>query len=72
MLVLSRRRDSAIQIGADVEITVLGIQKGRVRLGTHAPDDVLVRRGELSPLAGGNYPHAASAARPVVKARRPR
>ena len=56
MLVLSRRRDSTIRIGANVEITVLGIQKGRVRLGIHAPDDILVQRRELLPPAGGSLP----------------
>jgi carbon storage regulator len=49
VLVLSRHRDSAIQVGADITITVLEIHKGRVRLGIDAPNQVLVRRSQGSP-----------------------
>ncbi len=45
MLVLSRRRNSEIQIGANVQIIVLEIHKGRVKLGIQAPSGVSVQRG---------------------------
>jgi len=51
MLVLSRRSDSTIQIGADIKITVLEIHKGRIKLGIEAPNETSVWRGELSPPA---------------------
>ena len=62
MLVLSRRSDSTIQIGADVKITVLEIHKGRVKLGIQAPDEISVWRGECSPPAVRSRSHAAVAA----------
>lgn len=49
MLVLSRRRESAIQIGADIKITVLEIRNGRVKLGVNAPNAISVRRANNSP-----------------------
>jgi carbon storage regulator len=47
MLVLSRKTEQVICVGSDVEITVLGVQGNRVRLGIEAPRDVRIRRGEL-------------------------
>ena len=47
MLVLSRKTEQVICVGNNVEITVLGVQGGRVRLGIEAPRDVRIRRGEL-------------------------
>lgn len=47
MLVLSRKRNESINIGDNVEITVLSVQGGRVKLGIKAPTDVPVRRCEV-------------------------
>jgi len=47
MLVLSRRRDQAIMIGDDVEITVVDIRGDKVRLGIKAPTTVAVHRREV-------------------------
>lgn len=47
MLVLSRRENSGIQIGADVTVTVLSVRRHKVRLGVKAPKDVRVLRDEL-------------------------
>ena len=69
MLVLSRRSDSTIQIGANVKITVLEIHKGRVKLGIQAPNETSVWRGECSPPAVRSRPRAAIAAlRPMADA----
>ena len=62
MLVLSRPRHSTIQIGPNVEITVLEIRKGQVKLGIHAPNEVSVLRGELLPTAGRSRRYATIAA----------
>jgi len=48
MLVLSRRRQERIVIGG-VELTILDIGPGRVRLGIAAPDSVAIVRAELLP-----------------------
>jgi len=47
MLVLSRKANQGIWIGDKVYITILRIERGRVRLGIEAPADVLVDREEV-------------------------
>ena len=47
LLVLSRRRDQTLVIGENVEVTVLEIKGGQVRLGINAPKAVPVHRGEI-------------------------
>lgn len=47
MLVLSRKMGESIRIGSDVEVVVLGISGGRVRLGFAGPRSVSVQRAEL-------------------------
>jgi cytosine deaminase len=47
MLVLTRRRDQAIMIGHDVEITVVDIRGDKVRLGIEAPGTIAVHRKEV-------------------------
>jgi carbon storage regulator len=47
MLVLSRKRNERICIGSDIELTVLSISGGHVRIGIDAPRAVSIRRMEL-------------------------
>tara|TARA_B100001248_G_scaffold234078_1_gene195963 strand:- start:50 stop:259 length:210 start_codon:yes stop_codon:yes gene_type:complete len=47
LLVLSRRRDQTLVIGDNVEVTILEIKGGQVRLGINAPKAVPVHRGEI-------------------------
>lgn len=47
MLILTRRSGESLRIGQDVEITVLGIKGGQVRLGVKAPREVAVHREEI-------------------------
>ncbi len=47
MLVLSRKKDQQIAVGSDVKITVLKLEKGRVKLGIEAPDSVRITRPEV-------------------------
>jgi carbon storage regulator len=48
MLVLSRRRGETIQIGGGIiEITVLGVREGTVKIGINAPKDIAVHRSEI-------------------------
>lgn len=47
MLVLSRHRDEAIQIGDNVTIKVVEIRGDKVRIGIDAPNDVSVHRMEV-------------------------
>jgi carbon storage regulator len=47
MLVLSRKIGETIQIGTEMELVVLEVTRGRVKLGFVGSRDVPVRRGEL-------------------------
>ncbi|OPX01308.1 carbon storage regulator CsrA [Geobacillus sp. LEMMY01] len=47
MLVLTRKIKEAIQIGDDIEITVLAIQGDQVKLGINAPKHIDIHRKEV-------------------------
>ena len=47
MLVLSRKRKEAIQIGKDITITVCNINNDRVKIGIDAPKEVNIKRKEI-------------------------
>ena len=47
MLVLSRTTEQTIMIGDDIEVRVVGIQGGKVKLGITAPRSVVVHRREI-------------------------
>lgn len=47
MLVLSRKKFESIMIGEDIEISVVEIAPGQVRLGIKAPRDVEIHRKEI-------------------------
>jgi carbon storage regulator CsrA len=49
MLVLSRKRDSSIHIGADIRVTILGIRGNQVKVGVEAPAAIPVWRDEVLP-----------------------
>ncbi len=52
MLVLGRKEEQTIQIGDDVQITILRINGNSVKVGIQAPDQVRILRGELTPAVG--------------------
>ena len=47
MLVVSRKNQQSVFIGDSIEIKVLHIRPGLVRLGISAPDDMRCLRAEL-------------------------
>ncbi len=47
MLVLSRKKDERIVIGHEIEVVVLEIRGGCVKLGFNAPQAVPIHRKEL-------------------------
>lgn len=47
MLILSRKQDDSVMIGEDIEIKIISIDKGSVRLGFSAPNHLVILRGEL-------------------------
>lgn len=61
MLVLSRKLGEKIYIGDNICITVVDIDRGKIRLGIEAPRDVPIYRQELLPLKNGEPAPAPSA-----------
>lgn len=47
MLILTRKAGEKLMIGDDVQLTVLSIKGGQVRIGVTAPKDVGVHREEV-------------------------
>src|SRR5262249_10778832 len=56
MLVLSRKPGEGLVIAGSIVVTVLQVEKGRVRLGIEAPPQVRVLRQELRSLLLGRTP----------------
>ena len=54
MLILQRTEGESLHIGDDVEITVLAVEAGRVRLAIQAPRSVTILRSELKIAAEAN------------------
>ena len=62
MLVLSRKAGERIWIGPAIELTVLGIHNGRVKLGFLGPPEVPIHRDELVRRNGADRANEATAA----------
>jgi carbon storage regulator len=60
MLVLSRKLGEKIYIGENICITVVDIDRGKIRLGIEAPRDVPIYRQELLPLKANAEPTTAA------------
>ncbi|MBN1044476.1 MULTISPECIES: carbon storage regulator CsrA [unclassified Clostridium] len=47
MLIITRKKDESLMIGDDIEITVLKLEDGSVKLGINAPKETTILRKEL-------------------------
>jgi carbon storage regulator len=47
VLILTRRVGETLTIGDNIEVTVLEVRGGQVRIGVNAPRDVVVNRKEI-------------------------
>ena len=65
MLVLSRKLGEKIFIGDNICITVVDIDRGKIRLGIEAPREVAIYRQELLP--AGSTPGSVPA-KPIATA----
>jgi carbon storage regulator len=65
MLVLSRKLGEKIYIGDNICITVVDIDRGKIRLGIEAPRDVPIFRQELLPLKGNENNVSGASSSPV-------
>ena len=48
MLVLSRKLGQRFQVGGDIKVTIVRIDRNSVRIGIEAPDDVAIHREEIA------------------------
>lgn len=64
MLVLSRKTGESIRIGTEIDVVVLGVSKGRVRLGFTMPREIPVRRAEI--ISDEHQPFEACQEEPAV------
>lgn len=61
MLVLTRRENESIMIGADIEVKVLDLKDNQVKIGIVAPRSVAVHRREIYLAIQAENAQAASA-----------
>ena len=47
MLILQRRPGESLRIGEEIEVTVVAIEGGKIRLAISAPKDITILRSEL-------------------------
>lgn len=47
MLVLTRKINQSIQIGNDIELTILSLDKDQVKIGIQAPKNIEIHRKEI-------------------------
>ena len=47
MLILTRKKDESIVINDRIEVKVISIEDGKVKLGISAPKDVTIHRKEI-------------------------
>ncbi|WP_026478999.1 carbon storage regulator CsrA [Alkaliphilus transvaalensis] len=47
MLVLTRKTDESIILGKNIEVKILGIEEGKVKIGIAAPKDIEIYRKEI-------------------------
>ena len=66
-LVLSRKPGESIIINNDITITVIEIDRGKVRLGIAAPRNVPILRSEIIK----EYPNAAGSQKAIPAVQRP-
>lgn len=65
MLILQRKEGESLLIGDNVEISVLSVEAGRVRLAIQAPRSVPILRSELKVAAQTNREAAAEEVSPL-------
>lgn len=69
MLVLARKEEESLIIDGKIEIVVLGIEDGKVKLGINAPKEVKIYRKEVLDEVMKENQSAALAAKSLLKTR---
>lgn len=66
MLILQRKAGESLLIGEEIEISILSIESGRVRLAIQAPKSVPILRSELKTAAEVNREAAGEELPPLA------
>lgn len=66
MLILQRKAGESLFIGDEIEVSILSVEAGRVRLAIEAPRDVSILRSELRSAAAANREAADEEAPPLA------
>lgn len=66
MLILQRKAGESLMIGEEIEVSVLSVEAGRVRLAIRAPKSVSILRSELKTAAEVNREAADEEASPLA------
>lgn len=66
MLILQRKAGESLLIGEEIEVSVLSVEAGRVRLAIRAPKDVPILRSELKTAAEVNREAAGEEVSPLA------
>ena len=66
MLILQRKAGESVLIGEEIEVSVLSVEAGRVRLAIQAPKSVSILRSELKTAAEVNREAADEEASPLA------
>lgn len=67
MLVLARKEEESLIIDGKIEIVVLGIEDGKVKLGINAPKEVKIYRKEVLDEVMKENQSAVQAAKSLLK-----
>lgn len=66
MLILQRKAGESLLIGEEIEISVLSVEAGRVRLAIEAPKNISILRSELKTAAEANREAAGEEGAPLA------
>ena len=66
MLILQRKAGESLFIGEEIEVSVLAVEAGRVRLAIQAPKSVPILRSELKNAVSANQEAAGDEASPLA------
>lgn len=66
MLILGRKTGESLLIGDNVVISVLSVEKGRVRLAIDAPKNIAILRSELRSAMDANQDAAVEESSPLA------
>ena len=66
MLILQRKAGESLLIGEDIEISILSVDSGRVRIAIDAPKHISILRSELKRAAATNHEAAEQSASPLT------